>query len=97
MTIRSEERERFIQLFEIHREAISSMPGCQSLQIFHDLDSTCVFFTVSNWQTDDHLQQYRNSMVFKSLWPEVKSLFQSSAEAWTVNEIPSPHSIINHQ
>ena len=87
MTIRTEEIDRFVQLFEVHREAISSMPGCLGLKLHNQTEPTGVFFTYSIWQSESDLERYRKSPLFQSIWPQVKALFHCPAEAWTVNEI----------
>jgi len=87
MTIRSDEQLRFAELFENHRHRISTMPGCHGLRLLTDTDKSGIFFTISSWQSDLHLEQYRNSDVFKSLWPQVKVLFNAPAEAWSLDEI----------
>ncbi|MFM7105487.1 MAG: putative quinol monooxygenase [Flavobacteriales bacterium] len=89
MTIRTEEIDRFIQLFEVHREAISSMPGCTELKLLNQIEPAGTFFTFSIWQSESDLERYRKSLLFQGIWPQVKALFHCPAEAWTVNEILS--------
>jgi quinol monooxygenase YgiN len=87
MTIRIEEQAKFMALFESHRSAISEMPGCEDLQILSDACNSGIFFTLSQWKSQEYLDQYRNSEIFKTLWPQVKNLFHAPAEAWSVNPI----------
>jgi len=95
MTIRTEEVERFIQLFESHRDAISAMSGCEGLQLLNDITSNGICFTVSIWQSETDLENYRKSELFRMIWPQVKALFHCPAEAWTVKEI-QPSMIHTH-
>lgn len=84
MTFRPEEVSRFQELFEGWRHKIISSPGCQHLQLLHDANDPRVFFTYSVWDDHVHLEAYRKSEVFDSVWPVVKALFAEKAQAWTV-------------
>lgn len=90
MTIRSEAKQQFSELFEKHRTLISNMPGCQRLQLLEDTELAGVFYTISVWQSAAQLEKYRESEVFNSLWPQVKALFNAPAVAWSMNEILPP-------
>jgi quinol monooxygenase YgiN len=85
MTFRPEESARFQALFEDWRHRIIAMPGCLRLELLHGTDDGTVFFTYSEWVSVDHLEHYRNSAVFSSVWPVVKSLFAERAQAWTMD------------
>jgi quinol monooxygenase YgiN len=84
MTFRPEEVWRFQELFDAWMPQIRSFPGCLYLELLHDEMDPCIFFTYSQWERPEDLEQYRNSPVFASVWPTVKTLFAAPAEAWTV-------------
>lgn len=84
MTFRAEEVSRFQELFEGWRHKIIASPGCKHLQLLHDAHDPRVFFTYSVWDDLAHLEAYRKSEVFDSVWPVVKALFAEKAVAWTV-------------
>ena len=86
MTFRADEVEHFQQLFEEWRHRIIAFPGCRELELLHDLDEPGTFFTRSEWDSAEDLDAYRNSPVFADVWPVVKELFASQAEAWSLRK-----------
>jgi len=87
MTFRPEETESFIELFTGRKEMIRGFEGCNFLELIRDVDNPGIFFTVSFWESDDSLQRYRKSDLFKSTWEETKSKFAAPAEAWSTNSL----------
>ncbi|MBX2983325.1 MAG: antibiotic biosynthesis monooxygenase [Flavobacteriales bacterium] len=85
MTFRPEEVEHFQELFEGWRHRIIATPGCRELELLHDISEPGVFFTRSEWESQDDLEAYRGSEVFAEVWPTVKSLFAAPAEAWSLH------------
>ncbi|MGV9012592.1 MAG: putative quinol monooxygenase [Flavobacteriales bacterium] len=83
MTFRPEEVQRFQGLFERWKDKIIASPGCLALELLHDVEDPCVFFTHSHWSSPADLEAYRVSDVFGNVWPVVKTLFSSPAEAWS--------------
>lgn len=43
-------------------------------------------FTLSHWESEENLEQYRQSELFKSTWAKTKVLFREKAQAWTLEE-----------
>jgi hypothetical protein len=39
--------------------------------------------TLSEWESEEHLNHYRFSEFFKTLWTQVKPLFESPAKAFS--------------
>ena len=78
----------FLDIFNEHREQIRASEGCTFLELWHteENDST-LFFTHSRWENEDHLNNYRDSDIFKIVWPKTKALFNASPQAWTVNNL----------
>lgn len=85
LTFRPEAVPEFRDLFEGWHPRIIAMPGCRHLQLLQGTDDPHVFFTYSEWASVEHLEAYRNSEVFGSVWPVVKGLFAARAEAWTTD------------
>lgn len=46
-----------------------------------------VLYTFSLWESDDHLQAYRNSELFLAVWPRTKALFAGKAEAFSMERV----------
>lgn len=84
MTFRPGEVEHFQELFEGWRHRIIAFPGCRELELLHDISEPGVFFTRSEWDSEEDLEAYRRSGVFSEVWPAVKELFAARAEAWSL-------------
>lgn len=85
MTFRPEHTDRFRSLFDGWKDRIRAFPGCSHLELLHDVDDPCIFFTYSHWRHASDLEAYRNSDVFGEVWPTVKPLFAAPTEAWTLH------------
>ena len=84
MTFRKGEEENFLAVFNKYKSRIRAADGCTFLELLSDIHSHNVFFTNSRWHSESYLHKYRDSEVFKELWPIVKALFEKPAEAWTI-------------
>ncbi len=85
MTFAPEHMARFQELFNGWKPRIRGFSGCRHLELLHDVDDPCVFFTYSHWDGPADLENYRRSEVFADVWPQTKALFAAPAEAWTVD------------
>lgn len=81
--------ERFLSNFELDKDNIRAFEGCQFLELYRDKHNTNIFFTYSYWQTETHLENYRHSELFKSIWSETKPMFNAKPEAWSVDKLVS--------
>ncbi len=86
MTFRPEDAEQFIQIFSESVPLIKSFEGCHGVKLMQDAGNEAVYFTLSKWQSDDHLNSYRSSDLFRMTWAKVKPLFSEKAEAWSLVE-----------
>ncbi|NNF01966.1 MAG: antibiotic biosynthesis monooxygenase [Bacteroidia bacterium] len=77
----------FLKIFEQIQNEIGSQPGCINLELFADVRKSGQVFTKSEWEDEEALNNYRNSELFKSTWPEVKKLFTDRAQAWTLSKL----------
>lgn len=84
MTFREEDVEKFESLFHKYHQQIRHFPGCVHLQLLRDGH---VFFTYSHWEHAHDLENYRNSALFKEVWPATKALFAKPAEAWSTEQL----------
>lgn len=68
------------------REGIIAFPGCSHLDILQDISNPSVFFTVSHWNSENDLNQYRNSDFFQNNWKKVKQWFTAKPQAWSLSK-----------
>ena len=52
-----------------------------------DINDVNVIFTYSWWDSEDDLNNYRNSELFKDVWSKTKILFNKKPEAWSTKKI----------
>ncbi|MEX2484137.1 MAG: antibiotic biosynthesis monooxygenase family protein, partial [Brumimicrobium sp.] len=81
LTLHPSHVKDFINHFETVKESINSFPGCLGMQLLQDKTDENIVFTYSSWESEQDLENYRNSELFKSIWPTVKSWFDAKAEA----------------
>ena len=65
---------------------IRSFDGCSHLELWQQAGTSNVFFTYSWWESEDHLNKYRFSELFKDTWAKTKALFAAKPEAWSVEQ-----------
>lgn len=74
----------FKQTFDKTQSSIKTYKGCQSVELFQETANSNVYFTLSYWDTESDLENYRNSDFFQNVWSQVKPLFSQRAEAWSL-------------
>jgi len=79
--------EAFVEIFNASKIAIRNMPGCMYLSLHIDHSDASVYYTLSKWQSDEDLQNYRNSQLFASTWAATKALFAGKPQAWSLDPI----------
>ena len=84
MTFRHEEVKNFMTVFRENQAFIAGSPGCRSLKILNEKGRPDIFFTISEWESEDHLNAYRNSELFERVWGKTKLMFAEKPEAWTL-------------
>lgn len=89
MVFREEEIEAFRQLFEERKSLIRHFEGCTHLELWQDTVHPGTFFTYSWWDSEEHLNNYRNSHFFDDTWTLTKQKFAAKPEAWSVNTVYS--------
>ncbi len=71
----------FLLIFNETKLIVSNFEGCLGMQLLQDVKDPCVFFTYSQWESEDALLNYRQSDLFKTLWKSIKTYFEMPAEA----------------
>jgi heme-degrading monooxygenase HmoA len=91
MTFREDAVEEFVsQVFEQSKSKIRTFPGCRHMELLKQAGKSNVLFTLSYWDDEAALNQYRASALFADTWKKTRALFAEKAEAWTVEVIDEP-------
>ena len=83
MTFRDDAIDTFVEIFNRHKESIRHFPGCLHLELHRDANHPNIFCTYSHWDSAEGLDNYRNSELFKQVWPATKSLFAEKPLAFS--------------
>jgi heme-degrading monooxygenase HmoA len=86
MTFREEEIGNFKEVFESRRAQIAAFPGCEGVSLLQDKNDPRIFFTYSRWRSEQDLEEYRNSTLFRETWQATKQLFAGKPAAWSVED-----------
>jgi hypothetical protein len=89
MTFETNKIAIFTELFNKHKEQIRGFEGCTFLELYQDKNNSAIFFTYSYWETEAHLENYRNSALFAQVWKATKALFADKPQAWSVDKLVS--------
>lgn len=81
--------DAFLENFNNNKEKIRNFDGCRLLKLYQDKNSSNIFFTYSYWESENHLEIYRNSELFNTVWASTKTMFNGKPEAWSVDTIDS--------
>jgi heme-degrading monooxygenase HmoA len=76
--------DEFLTIFNTHKHAIRNFPGCSHLELLKDADNEFVFTTLSYWNDEQCLADYRKSELFASVWGTVKTLFSERTQAFSL-------------
>ncbi len=67
MNFRPEEVENFLIIFHQSKDKIRHMPGCQHLELWNSQSEATIYYTYSIWNSEDDLNNYRDSELFQSV------------------------------
>lgn len=87
MTFRPDGVNDFLENFELNKSAIRNSPGCHHLELWQDEHQKNIFVTYSHWESEAHLNQYRDSELFKSVWSFTKALFSEKPQAFSTKKL----------
>ncbi len=85
MCLKEDGIEEFCTIFNDAKSKIESMDGCIKVYLHQEIHQSEIFFTISEWQNEQSLENYRNSELFINTWKKVKPLFKEKAEAWSLS------------
>lgn len=89
LSFHEEKIPAFLENFELMKEKIRNAPGNRFLELYQDKNNKCIFFTYSYWETEEDLENYRNSELFYDIWTYTKQFFNDKPEAWSVDKLAS--------
>ncbi len=92
MTFQEETIGAFLTVFAQYEEKIRNVEGCINMEAFRALNDRQLFFTYSLWKSEVYLENYRQSVLFKTIWMQTKPLFATPAEAYTMQKIQNTKS-----
>ena len=87
MTFLPEYADEFEAYFSAIKDQVAGQSGCNGVKLLRDINDNRIFFTYSSWDSEEDLNQYRQSEIFGMIWPKVKAWFDERPEAWSVAEI----------
>ncbi|MSP85651.1 MAG: antibiotic biosynthesis monooxygenase [Flavobacteriaceae bacterium] len=77
----------FLENFKIMKDKIRNGEGNRLLELYQDKTNKSIFFTYSYWETEQHIENYRNSKLFYDVWTFTKKLFNDKPKAWSVDKL----------
>ena len=89
MRFQEDKIEAFLNNFEEVKQHIRNFEGNQFLELYQDKNDNRIFFTYSFWETEAHLEKYRQSELFNEVWTYTKAMFSDKPEAWSVDKVAS--------
>jgi len=75
LTFMPDRVNEFLEIFRDSAALIRSSEGCLGVRLMRDSENHNVFFTISVWESEDHLGRYRDSALFRETWARTKVLF----------------------
>jgi len=87
MSFKIDKVDNFLDIFDNSKEKIRNSKGCTLLELYRDKTNSNQFFTYSYWETEQDLENYRNSDFFNTVWSQTKNLFDHKPMAWSVDRI----------
>lgn len=75
MTFHPEAVDTFLAHFDRSAPRIRQVEGCEHLELWTDLRFPNCCTTCSHWTSEEALDAYRHSALFRSAWKKVKPLF----------------------
>lgn len=84
MTFRPDKIEDFKKIFEESQHLIRRFEGCRHVELLQQSDAPHIMYTFSLWDSEEHLDFYRQSKLFQNTWARTKVLFADKPQAWSM-------------
>ena len=87
MTFQEDKIPDFLEIFNNSKQKIRHFEGCQHLELLQDTLQNNVLMTYSYWESEAHLNIYRDSELFKTTWGATKVLFADRPVAFSSERV----------
>lgn len=87
MTFSLDSLPDFLRMFEDVRNLIRDQPGCQGLELWQSVSEPAMVFTLSLWDSEEDLDRYRGTPLFRDVWTRTKAMFAGKPQAWSIRQI----------
>jgi quinol monooxygenase YgiN len=77
----------FEAIFIEKNKGIIQFDGCISVEMWRDIKEPDTYWTVSEWVSEEALNNYRASDFFGDVWPKVKTMLAEKAQAWSLEQM----------
>lgn len=84
MELNDEFTIQFPLFFKNLKSKIEAFEGCLEVSLQQDIHQKNTFFTISKWNSETDLNNYRDSELFIETWKTVKPNFTEKAVAWSL-------------
>lgn len=79
--------DEFLRLFNLSKKEIRNFSGCNFLELWSDTKEKNILYTYSLWNSEEALENYLQSELFKTTWQQVKPLFNDKPQVWSLENI----------
>lgn len=80
----------FLAIYEESSGRILDREGCLHLELLTDVRHPNVMMTFSIWSSEEALESYRSSNLFKTTWARTRVLFAAKPEAASFRRLAGP-------
>ena len=87
MTFQVNKVGEFLEIFNRSKHQIRAFEGCLHLEFLQDKNAPNIMLTYSHWESEEHLNIYRNSDLFKTTWAATKALFADKPVAFSSERV----------
>lgn len=86
MHFQADKLDQFLAIFARSHGRIRAFPGCHHLDLLIDPDNPTVRMTYSLWESQEALEAYRQSQLFRTTWTATKVLFSEKPLAFSAEK-----------
>ena len=89
VTLRFDQKDipAFQQIFDQSKPRILEFEGCTRVDLLQSTEDAGTMLTYSDWESKDHLNAYRKSEFFGSVWPNTKAMLTAKPSAISLTQL----------